>query len=116
MQKSYSRKNDFTSITLGSELTVVYDRIYETNRIVYFSFALGYGWLSGTGSVVVTEKDPNGTGATIVEPEQNFSLRTDKVKAHLSLVGIRGGKHLCWYAELGYGYKGILNGGLAYRF
>jgi len=36
--------------------------------------------------------------------------------AHISPFGIRIGRQFAGYLEVGYGYKGIVNGGLAFRF
>lgn len=38
------------------------------------------------------------------------------VNFHVSLLGIRLGKELAFYTEVGFGYKGILNFGLSYQF
>ena len=47
----------------------------------------------------------------------SFSPTVDenKMTAYVAPIGIRGGKKIGWYAEAGYGYKGIFNAGLSYK-
>ncbi len=42
-------------------------------------------------------------------------INENKFIADIHPIGIRGGNRLCWYGELGYGYKGIVNVGLGYK-
>ncbi len=43
------------------------------------------------------------------------TIDENKLIAYVAPIGICGGKKLSWYAELGYGYKGILNAGIGYK-
>lgn len=43
------------------------------------------------------------------------AIDENKMTAYIAPIGICGGKKIGWYAEAGYGYKGILNAGLALK-
>lgn len=47
----------------------------------------------------------------------NYPLEVDenKLKAQITPIGIRSGGRIGWYAEAGYGYKGLLNAGVFAR-
>ena len=47
---------------------------------------------------------------------QNTSTVTQGMTAQLTPVGVRFGKKVAVFTELGYGYKGVLNTGLSFRF
>lgn len=95
------------------ECQVIYDRIYKTSRVLYCSAGLGYVYSTGAVRTVEARYGPYNN-----VPAYSYSYSTggkDNVKLHFTLVGIRGGKDACWFAELGYGYKGVVNAGLALK-
>jgi hypothetical protein len=65
--------------------------------------------LLGIGNAFVKEKESVLTGRT---SSNNFNA----FKGHLSVLGLRVGKTIGLHAELGYGYKGVINGGLSVQF
>ena len=69
-----------------------------------------YGYL-GLGTTIVSFADATFDNGTKV----NVS-RVPYINVHVTPIGVRFGKEFGGFAELGYGYKGILNAGFTYRF
>jgi hypothetical protein len=64
----------------------------------------------GLGVTLNTEKGSyNSTGDTDTETSSNLAFQ-------VTPIGMRIGRKLGGFAELGFGYKGIMNFGLSYRF
>ena len=97
----------------AAECQVIYDRIHNTSKVLYCSGGVGYEFGKGTKDSVIAFYPPGSHTASYYPGTMHKAK--DIVKVHITLVGLRGGKNLCWYAELGYGYKGILNAGLALK-
>ena len=68
-----------------------------------------------------------GLGATflnehnkVINPDTNEEETSDNNQVffdfQVNLIGVRVGKKLAGFAELGFGYKGIINGGISYQF
>ena len=57
---------------------------------------------------------------TVTNPEPDESATSDENQVffdfQVNLIGVRVGKKLAGFAELGFGYKGIINGGISYQF
>ena len=68
-----------------------------------------YGSL-GLGTTIVTFANATFNDGT------NAKLSLAYVNAHFTPIGVRFGKEFGGFVELGYGYKGILNAGVNYRF
>lgn len=72
----------------------------------YFGMYLG----AGVGATLIKVKSSSGdTDASDVEPNSHFNF-------HVTALGFRFGKQFGGTAELGYGYRGIMNLGFYYRF
>ena len=79
------------------------------NYIAKPAFQL-YGYL-GFGATVVT------FGKAIFDNGSEAEIsRVPYFNMHVTPLGVRFGKEFGGFVEFGYGYKGILNGGLSYRF
>jgi hypothetical protein len=65
--------------------------------------------LLGAGQATVTTETTNATNGTTARTESSL-------KAHYTPVGVRYGGRLGIFAELGLGYKGIINGGISFKF
>jgi opacity protein-like surface antigen len=88
------------SFTLGIE-----GRVDYLNR-EYFGMYLGLG----VGATLIKVKSSSDdTDAADVDPNSHFNF-------HVTALGFRIGKQFGGIAELGYGYRGIANAGLFYRF
>lgn len=72
----------------------------------YFGMYLGLG----VGATIIkTKSSSDGTDVSDVDPDSHFNF-------HVTALGFRVGKQFGGTAELGYGYRGIANVGLYYRF
>ena len=88
------------SFTIGIE-----GRIDYLNR-EYFGMYLGLG----VGATLIKVKSSSDdTDAGDIDPNSHFNF-------HVTALGFRVGKQFGGIAELGYGYRGIANAGLYYRF
>ena len=87
----------------------------EGNWVYYRMHKKSGVWYGGMG-VCVTH-----TTGYIFEPgtyhsqDYGWDIDENRVKPGITLLGIRGGRKIGWYAEAGYGYKGILNAGVSVR-
>jgi opacity protein-like surface antigen len=52
----------------------------------------------------------------ITTPEKTETNNTQTFAYHLNALGIRIGKNVAGFIELGYGYNGIINGGVSLKF
>ncbi len=72
----------------------------------FFGMYLGLG----VGATIIkTKSSSDGTDVSDVDPDSHFNF-------HVTALGFRVGKQFGGTAELGYGYRGIANVGLYYRF
>ena len=69
-----------------------------------------YGYF-GLGGTIVT------FGNVIFDDGSNANIsRVPYVNVHITPIGVRFGNEFGGFVEIGYGYKGILNAGISYRF
>ena len=87
-------------VTLAAEAD--YRWVKQEMVQLYTGLGLGYTFNRETGTY-------NDTGETDVNSSGNFAFQ-------ITPVGLRVGRQLGFFTELGFGYKGILNFGLSYRF
>jgi len=88
------------TFTLGIEARVDY-----LNK-EYFGMYLGLG----VGATMIkTKSSSDGADVSDIDPDSHFNF-------HVTALGFRVGKKFGGTAELGYGYRGIANVGLYYRF
>ena len=73
---------------------------------IYTSFGIGPGFTTITTTTVSTN----------TSPETVSVLKDTGLKLHYIPVGIRFGGRLCFFAESGIGYKGLVDGGVAFKF
>jgi len=90
----YSR----AAVTIAPELQVLYKQMPMVSV---------YGGL-GMGATLVTEKINGNIGTQ--------TYKGDYFAFQLTPIGVRVGRKLSGFTELGYGYKGAISMGLAYRF
>ena len=102
----------YTTLAGAVEATCIYDRIYRTTRVLYTTLSIG---VAHTSATYIDRTDYMQNGVLIQGYPTTGKLDTTRLKGHLTFVGIRGGKKVCWYAELGYGFKGLINAGLSLR-
>ena len=69
-----------------------------------------YGYL-GLGGTIVSFGSANFNDGSKVE-----ITRVPYVNVHITPIGVRFGKEFGGFVEFGYGYKGLLNAGVSYRF
>ncbi|PIF01029.1 MAG: hypothetical protein CR994_03000 [Maribacter sp.] len=81
-----------------------YNYISKPNFRLYSGIGLGY-------SMTNQKFESNGNTNTDVSDDN-----TGGFNFHLAGLGIRVGNKMAFKAELGFGYKGIISGGLNYRF
>lgn len=99
------------SSTYNQHVTVV---VLEFYYIYFFRKYVEVYTLLGAGPAFTTTETttylaPNTTGATT-------SASEDRFKIQYSPVGLRIGGRLGAFVELGVGYKGIVNGGVSFKF
>lgn len=93
-----------TSTTIAPELYYVYTykRYFEAYTLL--------------GAGVAFTKVTTTTRATPYTPESTAATAYEGVKMQYTPIGIRVGGHLSAFAELGFGYKGLLNAGVSWKF
>lgn len=102
---SASGKSSSKVYSLGIETDYRY--ISKSNFQIYSGLGLGYAFGKTTFDLgnKLELKDKN-----------NNNSKINYFTFHVTAVGFRVGKKLAAFAELGFGYKGIINGGLSYQF
>lgn len=102
---------------IAAEATVVYKHLKNNDMAIYGTVAIGVdhniGYDYYDRNDVYPNQPPMYTCGFGWSPKTNVD--ENKMTANISPIGIRGGNRLCWYGELGYGYKGILNVGVGYK-
>lgn len=93
---------DFTESHTTLALEADYRWVKQEVIQFYTMLGLGYTLNTETGSY-------NTTGQTDTETSSNVAFQ-------VTPIGMRIGRKLGGFAELGFGYKGIMNFGLSYRF
>jgi len=56
------------------------------------------------------------TNPTLYTPGNTITTSSDGLKAQYTPIGVRVGGRLGGFAELGFGYKGLINAGISYKF
>ncbi len=97
---SYVGKDNRYYLTIALEGRIV----YLTKPIFKLYSGAGVGYTIAKGEIQRSDKQPNTT--------EDFSHFNFQVTG----VGFRVGKDLAGIAEVGFGYKGIVNAGVSYRF
>ena len=103
---------------IAAEATVVYKRLKHSNMAIYGTAAIGVDHNKGYDYNSRFTDYPNQPPVYMcggLGPYLGDNVDENKMTANLSPIGIRGGNRLCWYGDLGYGYKGIINVGVGYR-
>jgi hypothetical protein len=102
---------------IAGELTATYKRFKGRSLELYSTAAFGVTHTTGYDLHDGGSYFPNNPGTIILNCLWNPSTSVDQneLTAYISPIGIRGGNRLCWYGELGYGYKGMLNVGVGYK-
>ncbi len=113
-----TEKGHYTDRTDPSIISSTYSTTYTTVAmelyyIYYFRKYLEVYTLAGFGPTftsvnTITDHTPN--------PSTTVTTRQDKVTAQYTPAGIRIGGRLAGFIELGIGYKGLINGGISYKF
>ncbi|MBC7554460.1 MAG: hypothetical protein H7257_10820 [Taibaiella sp.] len=98
---TYSQKT--TSIALELCYIYQYHKYFET-----YSY-LGIGSAFTTTETTPVSITPGGNSAAALVQQDAFTF-------HYSPIGIRLGGRIGAFAELGFGYKGLVSGGLSFRF
>lgn len=88
--------------TFAPEVTVKYVDTKESYRRVRLYGSISYG------ITAVTDRT--------VAPGQLDESGAKPWGFHCSPIGIRMGRQFAWFMEVGYGYKGLFHGGVAWRF
>ena len=106
---SYNRsviKSTFTqqATTIAPEIYYVY---------LYRKYFEAYTLLGAGASFITTTTTTN---ATPYAPASTVTEAKDGLKMQYTPIGIRVGGHLSGFVELGFGYKGIVNTGISFRF
>lgn len=94
---AYRNKSRFFSIAFESDV-----KYLQINQFQVYS---GFG----IGAALINHYIDNPTIPDNTIHENRFNY-------HLLVAGFRIGKEICPFIELGYGYKGLINAGLSYRF
>lgn len=100
-------KNDVTiaKIKHNSYTIAIEARVDYLNKEMFGMYlGLGFG-----ATMISTSSSSDGTDVSDIESDSHFNF-------HITALGFRVGKQFGATAELGYGYRGLLNGGLYYRF
>ena len=101
--------------SLAVECMKIYRRFDDVSIVLYGTAGLGITHTTGydynDGNICFT----NIGLITIDGFDPKTYIDENKWIADIHPIGIRGGNRLCWYGELGYGYKGIVNVGLGYK-
>ena len=84
----------------------VYYRMHKKSRVLYGGVGICVTHTTGAATFYDNDGDLGPFG---------FDIDENRVKPGITLLGIRGGRKIGWYAELGYGFKGIVNAGLSLR-
>ena len=116
-EMSYSHHEySYKTLVIAAGATIVYYRMPATTRTIYGGADVGLAHITGKRESEHLYYFPNNPG--MVPFDSDFSreeVNENKIKAHVTLLGIRGGRKIGWYAEAGYGFKGILNAGVSVR-
>ncbi len=112
-----------TKFTLG--MTVGYENISDLGS--YFTFAPEFSYtymdtkddrirlkLYGGGGFGMTIFDDFNTYSNVYA--HHYDESGPKVTGYVSPIGMRIGRKLGGFVELGFGYKGLVHGGISYRF
>ena len=85
----------------------------ELYYIYYFRKRLEIYTLAGFGPAFISTDYtyPNGNPSAA-----NTSPKEDHIRAQYTPIGVRYGGRLGGFVELGLGYKGVINGGISYKF
>ncbi|MDA9057135.1 hypothetical protein N9K49_04750 [Flavobacteriaceae bacterium] len=86
------------------------DYRYISNKSFQMYSGLGAGYAFGKSSF--TLEDPN----LEFKDKNKTDDKINYFTFHVTALGFRVGKKLAAFAEIGFGYKGILNGGISYQF
>ncbi|MCW3120547.1 MAG: hypothetical protein JWQ38_39 [Flavipsychrobacter sp.] len=92
------------AMTIAPELYYVY---------LYRKYFEAYTLL---GAGVASSRVTTTTNATIYTPASTATTSESRIKMQYTPIGIRVGGHLSAFAELGFGYKGVFNAGVSFRF
>lgn len=95
-----SPRESLTSLTFAPEITIRYGESADHRFRYYLSFGIGVCWAKRVSGML--------------GPDRYISVDTSPT-IHLSPFGLRFGHRLAGFAELGFGYKGLVNGGITYR-
>lgn len=90
--------------TFAIELYYIY--FFRKRLEAYTLLGVGPGFASTTTTTV----------ATSLEPAVSKTESHDAFRAQYSPIGIRVGGRLGLFAEFGYGYKGMVSGGISFKF
>ena len=83
---------------------------YISNPNFQMYSGLGAGYAFGNTSFTIDDS------TLAFKDENNTTNSIDYFTFQITALGFRVGKKLAVFAELGFGYKGILNGGISYQF
>jgi hypothetical protein len=95
--------------------------VYSSNQKIgaqktsYLTFAPRFDYYWTTGIL----KLYSGAGLGLTLANQKYNGNSDSqvfVNFQLNLLGLETGGKVCFYAEGGFGYDGVLNGGIRFRF
>ena len=110
-QYSQSYSTSVIKSTYTQKVTTIAPEIYYV--YTYKKYFEAYTLLgAGVAFTTVTTT----TRATPYTPESSATSAYDGWKMQYTPIGIRVGGHLSAFAELGFGYKGLLNAGVSYKF
>jgi len=90
---------DVSWLTISPEFLYLY--VNQKNFACYTYIGIGY--------VVTKEKDTDGRGFASNKPNVG-------VNGQICPIGFRFGEKVAFFAELGFGYKGVVNAGLSIKF
>lgn len=96
----------------AAEVSIIYANLGRTSIVLYGSAGAGITHTTGYNESNVLYNQPVficRVGYYTPQIDEN------RLTANVTPLGIRGGRKLLWYAEAGYGYKGIFNAGLGYK-
>lgn len=103
------------TLSIAAECMQIYKRYDDASIILYGSAGLGITHTTGYNFNDGMPYFPNASLIAIDGYDPKTTIDENKWIAAIYPIGISGGKRLCWYGELGYGYKGILNVGVGYK-
>lgn len=113
-----NEKGQYTDRTNPSLISSTYKASYTTIAVeLYYIYSfrkrLEIYTLAGAGPSFTTIQTTTYLGVTTGVTTTN---KEDKIKVQYTPIGVRYGGRLGGFLEIGIGYKGLINGGISYKF